>query len=400
MAFDAGTIIGHLKLDTGGFASGILQAQGLSRLFGETISTFLANPLLGVATLAKQAAGALVNLVTSTAASADQFAKLSVSTNASVEFLSGLTYAAELSGLAFEQLREPLSKLPKVAADAASGAGAAVGAFRQLGISVTDAAGALRGGDALFLDIAEGLRNVENETLRTALAQQIFGESAGRMVPLLAQGRDGITAMIGEAQRLGLTFDGASAKAAERFNDAMTRVKATLQGAAQQIAIPIFEALGPVLEGLAETLGKVLGPVLQPVVALFEAILPVLEPLMGLIGSIAGLIGSVLTPVLQALRPLLELLGMIVGAIAKGIGALVDAISGPLRTVAGWLGGGTSPPQTTVNVQVAPDESARRVADRIAPAIADGVRGVQYRVEDASRRRMDLHDYQAGFALR
>ncbi len=424
--------MGFLKLDRSGFTKGILQAQGMTSLLGNTISTFLANPLLGVANVAKQAIGGIMNLVTETANAADKFAKLSTATGASIEFLSGLKHAAELSGASFGAVEQSMQRLIKSAGDAASGTGEAKDTFIALGIAVTNADGSLRSTDDLFLESAQALSQITNETQRAAMAQDIFGRSATALVPLLAEGRGGIEAMVAEAKELGLTFDETSAGAAERFNDAMTRMKGAFAGLAQQVAIPIFESLAPVLENLVGTLGSVLGPILQqigghmaefaPVIGelvgslgeallpvlsavfdIFKALLPALKPLFKLLGAVAKLVSTVLAPALKLLAPILEVIAKIIGKIVESIQWVVEKIEGGASWIAEKLGiggGGGGEGKTEVNVQVSPEDSARRVADKVAPAIAGGVRSVQYRVEESTTRRMALVDFENGMPLR
>ncbi|HUX16905.1 MAG TPA: hypothetical protein VMW52_10565, partial [Phycisphaerae bacterium] len=203
----------HLRLEDSSFSSGILKAQGLTSLLGNSISTFLANPLLGVANMAKQALGGIKDLVMGTAKAADEFAKMAKATGVGIEFLSGMRHAAELSGTSMDSVRQSLVFLARGAADTAEGTGAAAGAFQELGITVTNADGSLKGAQQLFLESAEALSQVDDETKRTALTMDIFGRGAGSMIPLLLEGKEGIEGMVAEAKALGLTFDEAGGKA-------------------------------------------------------------------------------------------------------------------------------------------------------------------------------------------
>ena len=427
MSFDAGAIVARLGMDRSGFTGGIIKAQGLTNLLGSNISTFLANPLLGVANMAKQAFGAISKLVTGTAKLADEYAKLGKATGASVEFLSGMSHAAELSGASFNDFRQGFERLIKSAGDAAEGTGESVSAFRALGVSVTDASGQLRPMQQIFLDVAQGLTGVENSSQRAALAQDIFGRGSAKLVPLLAEGRGGIEAMVAEAKRLGLTFDEASAGSAERFNDSIVRLKGAFTGMARQMAIPIFSSLVPALEGLVTTLGGSLGPMLgqigqmfamvapsigefvgalgealMPVMAavfdIFQALMPILKTLFKYWGSMAKLIGAILAPALKMLVPIFKVISAVLSPIIDMISKVVDWIAGGLNWIAGLFGGGGG--DTNVNVNVSPEDSADRVAKKVAPAIAGGVQHVQDRVETTTMRRVQRMDYERGLALR
>lgn len=63
MAFDAGSVLAQLKLDSGGFTRGLLQAEALMSLFPSQVTNFLASPLLGFIGLAQDAGRALTGFL-------------------------------------------------------------------------------------------------------------------------------------------------------------------------------------------------------------------------------------------------------------------------------------------------------------------------------------------------
>ena len=72
------------------------------------------------------------------------------------------------------------------------------------------------------------------------------------MIPLLNTGKDGLKAMADESDRLGLTISGKTGRAAEQFNDTLTKVGRIVEGVAMQIA----EAALPALQDLANLLAS------------------------------------------------------------------------------------------------------------------------------------------------
>ncbi|MCE5280205.1 MAG: hypothetical protein ABFD92_00035 [Planctomycetaceae bacterium] len=421
MSFDAGSILGHLRLDRSGFTSGILEAQGLTSMLGTGISTFLANPLLGVASAAISAVKWVKDLVIGTAESADQFGKLAQQTGASVGWLSGMEYAAKLAGVEMGQLTGSLSFLSRSVADAQAGSGAAAEAFAALGVSVAGN----RGMEQIFGDVAEAVSRMPDPMARASAVMDIFGRGAGSLVPLLAQGRSGIDATIAEAKRLGLTFDETSAGAAERFNDSLTRIGSALTGLGRQIAVPIFEALAPALEGLAGVIGPALSPMLKalggllmslipPLVKMYEqalpaftamwaalseiiaALTPIFEPVFEILGSVGQIIYSTVVPALKILTPVIQIVAKAVGAIAEALATVFKLVGNGIGKIFGF----DNSPSAQVAVQVSPEDSARRVADKVAPAIVSSVGGVQNRIETSTRRRIEMNNYEKSFALR
>lgn len=256
--FDAGTILGRLRLDNSGFAQGILQSQALTATLGGNITAFIANPWVGVVNLVKQAAGAYWDFVRDTARQADQFAKIARATGANVEFLSGMAHAARLSGVDYRSFEMALSRLIASARDAQQGLPEAKRAFDELGISAVDGAGKLRPTEELFLDIAEAIRRQDNAMARAAITQELFGRNAAHLVPLLAEGRGGLRALIEEAKRLGVAFGDQAAQDAERFNDSWERLTSTLRGAAMREALGNLNELTGVVRGLTAAVGPLI----------------------------------------------------------------------------------------------------------------------------------------------
>src|SRR5690606_12960779 len=135
-----------------------------------------------VATAAAAAAGALTAATVSAAAYADEILTAATNTNLSTDELQAYRYAAELIDVSFDTFVASQGKFTKSMQDAVrSGASPAASAFSALGLSVTDASGNLRDSTELYWEAIDALGAVENETQRTALAQEIFGRSGAQM---------------------------------------------------------------------------------------------------------------------------------------------------------------------------------------------------------------------------
>lgn len=207
---------------------------------------------VAVATAAAAAATAVTKMVMATAEAGDNFHELSKRTGISVEALSGLKYAAELSGSSIEGVAIGLKFLGKNMAEATSGTGEVSAAFKSLGINVKDSTGQLRPTNDVLLELADKFRNMEDGSNKVAIAMKIFGRSATEIIPLLNEGSAGISNMTAEAKRLGLTFTTEGAAAADEFNDNLTKLKGNITGVTRMIGndlIPIinnlFDALTP-----------------------------------------------------------------------------------------------------------------------------------------------------------
>jgi len=205
---------------------------------------------------AKQAAGVAVAagaafavFAKSTIDTFDRLAKLSVQAGVSVEALSALGYAAELSGVSTDQLAGNLGRLTKGMNDAAQGIGEAKKAFDVLGID----GGSISSADEALVLIADKFQAMPDGAKKTALAMQLFGRSGMQMIPFLNQGRDGLEEMRKEAELFGAVISTDAAKSSEEFNDNLTRLgkilKQDLVNAVTELMPSINEFIGQLIEG-------------------------------------------------------------------------------------------------------------------------------------------------------
>lgn len=198
--------------------------------------------------------GAFASFVKSGINAADELNKLSQKVGITVESLSALQYAAKLSDLSNEELAASLAKLARSAADASVGTGEAADTFKAIGVSVKDAGGNLRGTEDLLLDVADRFSKMQDSAGKTAIAMRLFGRSGAELIPLLNQGRDGIEGLRKEAERLGIVVSSDTAKAAEEFNDNLTRLAASSDKAKIALVEGLLPVLGRVAEALADSL--------------------------------------------------------------------------------------------------------------------------------------------------
>lgn len=187
-------------------------------------------------------------LVAPVAEVGEELNKLSQKTAVSVEALSALLYASELSDVSAESLTKALKFLSTAMFDAKVKGGEGSAALKAFGVSALDAQGQIRPTEQVLLDLAEKFAAMPDSAEKAALAVKLFGKNGLDMIPMLNQGRDGLTEMMEEAKRLGLVMSADAARAAEEFNDNMKRLHAVNEGVQRQIG----SALLPILADLTE----------------------------------------------------------------------------------------------------------------------------------------------------
>lgn len=227
-------------------------ASSIGNIFG-SLQTRIA---IGVAA----AATAFGVLIKNAIDAGDQLNKLSQKVGISVETLSTLKYAAQLNDVSISTLQTSLAKLSKNMNDFSQGTGEAKDSFIALGIKVTDGQQNLRNADSILFELADKFKTMPDGTRKTAYAMEILGRSGAEMIPFLNQGREGIAKLQEEARKLGLEMSTKTAREMEQFNDTLTRIKGSAEGA----AVSIISAFGPVMvsilnhfaEGLDVIFGK------------------------------------------------------------------------------------------------------------------------------------------------
>lgn len=251
----SGAMIGALRVtlgaDTAEFADGFKAAE-------KSLSRFSANMGKAAAAIGVAAVGAAVALgaaIKHTSEEIDKLGKTAQSIGVPIEELSKLKYAADLSGLSLEGLSTGVGKLAKNMSEFAGGSDEAGKSFRALGISVKDASGNLRPISEVIADVAGKFGKMEDGAGKTALAMSLFGKSGKDLIPLLNSGSDGLREMYREAEQLGLVITEKTFKAAEAFNDNLTRLGRVKDGFVIGITAQLLPAL-QVLSGMLVTSAK------------------------------------------------------------------------------------------------------------------------------------------------
>lgn len=239
-----GAVIGALRVvlgaDTADFDKGLKNSQSGLAAFGKAAGVGMA----AVAAAAVAAGAAIGIAVKKTIDDMDTLSKTSQKIGVSVEQLSALAYAADLSDVSFEQLSKGVAKLNKAMVEAAAKpTSEAANAFRSLGLSATDANGRLKSSDAVMGELAEKFAGLKDGAGKTAVSMAIFGRAGADLIPLLNGGKEGLAEMNAEAAQFGAIVSTTAAKQAEAFNDNLTRLGYAVKGVIVQVA----EKLLPIL---------------------------------------------------------------------------------------------------------------------------------------------------------
>lgn len=246
-------VIGALRVvlgaDTAALDKGIKDAQGGLKSFAKQVGAIAAG--VSLAGVAEKIANEFAYALKQGFVQADELGKAAQSFGVPVEELSRLKHAADLSGVSVEQLGKGLGILSKNMMNVAGGAtDDTAQAFKTLGISVKDSEGNLKSSSAIMTEVAGKFAGMEDGAGKTALAMRLFGKSGAELIPLLNSGKAGLQGMMEEAEKLGLVIDTKTFKAAEAFNDNLTRMAKIKDGIIMQVTArmaPAFLHLSQVL---------------------------------------------------------------------------------------------------------------------------------------------------------
>jgi len=288
------------------------------------------------ATAAAAAAAFAVKSVNAYLETGDALAKMSIKTGVSVTGLGRLKYAAELSDVSLEQLSGGLKKLNVNMGTALEGNETMVKSFERIGLSADQ----LKTMDTeqVFLQINDAIMKTKDPVEQAAIAFDLLGKTGQEMLPLLT---GDLVELGDEAERMGQVMGTDAAKAAEEFNDNITRAKAVVSSIGLEIAgqlMPILsDLLTKVLDAAKrffdwyETMGGITG-IKDTLVAGIGEMITQIDLNTGLVTALKNTWATLvlffkenLQPALQRLMeaiqpfmPALEFLAKLIGAVLVG----------------------------------------------------------------------------------
>ena len=206
----------------------------------------------------------------------DELAKMRDRTGISVEALSDLKYAADQSGTSLAGMDKAVKKMQVGILDATKGTGGLYESLGALGVNLETLRESTP--EEQFLTLARAIARVQDPTMRAALAQKAFGRSGTELLPILAQGEEGMLALFERNKELGLQMSGETADAAVSLGDNL----ADLQKQVTAMAIQVGAAIAGPLTEFAKSLQPILAHVIELIRANPELVKTVAEVTLAL----------------------------------------------------------------------------------------------------------------------
>jgi len=212
----------------------------------KTMRANLQNFAKGMAAISAAITAALGLAVQQTITAGDEIQKMSLRTGFGTESLSKLKYAADQSGSSLDDVEKSAKRLAAVMLDADQGLKTANDSFKEIGLTTKDLQG-MRPEDQ-FLKVANAVARVEDPMKKAAVAQELFGRAGTKLLPLLAEGEQGMEALMNRADELGIVWTEDAANAAVKFGDALDDLKKSVQGVAYSVGTSLLNTLQPLID--------------------------------------------------------------------------------------------------------------------------------------------------------
>jgi hypothetical protein len=330
---DAGAIVGKMGMEISGYAQGMLQATAIAQLFPASVTAFLANPLLGVISLAKEAAGAIAGAFRSTAARFDDMGEAAERAGLKVETLSGMGHVAQMAGSSLQGVAEAAKFLQQNMQQAMDGNEQARNDFARLGLTLADVEAGTKDLDGFLFRVGDSLAALPTNAAKTTAAMSLMGRGGTELIPVFNKGAVEIQRLMGEAGKLGAVITAEDARIGDRVGDLRDHFSQAWEGIQNIVARPI-------LKWAAEHFDEFLGAA-KSVVAWFrenwpkiwETIQPVLEGAWVLLQAVGRFIAEELNSSLAKLGPVLTVIANVLGVILRVIAAIVDAATEAIRVL-------------------------------------------------------------------
>lgn len=256
----------------------------------------------GIVGIAAAAASAIWNLAANCASLGAEITKMSQMVGMSTSTYQEWNYVFQQLGIESDKLIDGVNTLAEQMFET-SEEGAA--ALATLGVSFEGL-----NKEEAFAAVIAALQGIEDDTLKCQLANTLFGESYSELMPLLNSTTEDVSALIQEANELGIVMGEDAVAAGAEFAQSQQKLQSQFQAIGNQIG-SIFV---PILTVLMEVISKVV-----------NVVSTVLKPVLDILGTTFTFLGGIIEGVIDGA---FTHFGNIINDVKTTLGGLIDFISG------------------------------------------------------------------------
>ncbi len=200
---------------------------------------------LGMLALGGIIAGVITKNARAYMKAGDELHKMGQRTGFAVRELDKLAFIADRSGTEIGAVENAVRRMNRNIFTAGEVSGKTAETLDEMGVKVEDIR-KMKPEEA-FNEMLRALAGVENQSMRSAYAQELFGRQGTALLPIIAEGEKGFEALSKEAEKHAYWTD-ESAEAAANLQDAMTNLRAGLHA----VSMALIEPLIPYIQKAAD----------------------------------------------------------------------------------------------------------------------------------------------------
>lgn len=249
-----------LFANTSKFEAGMSTARKKFKSFQKTVSK---GAKLASAAIAATGV-ALGALALKQAAVIDETAKLSAALGVNIREFQALSLAASEAGITQEQMGTIITKSQRSIVEASRGLETYARSFKTLNLDAKELV--KLSPEEQFKVIAGALNQVDNATIRTATALEIFGRSGRQVINMLSGFNENLESARDFNDKFGISLTKIDAAKVEEANDTFARLKMAINGLGNTLAVQfaplvthisnLFLASGVDAESFGNAVGK------------------------------------------------------------------------------------------------------------------------------------------------
>jgi hypothetical protein len=270
------------------FTKKIKSARRRLREFANTAKKALGGAALGFTALGVAAFAAVTALTAKAFESLDKIGKSATAIGITTESLIGLQRAAGFAGSSSEEMTKSLQKMQKTIGQAEQGLAGAERALADLGLTSKDLINLSP--EEQFFKMSDAMAGIENNTIKTRVAMDIFGRSGANLINLMDGGSESMKGVIKETDDLGLAFNNIDIRQVENSKDSMGKLGEVMTGVGQAILVELAPFIQFVTEKIVEFI-KESGGVQEVVAPAFNFVLNVIHNIVNAFQKLRAGIG-------------------------------------------------------------------------------------------------------------
>ena len=274
----------------------------------------------------------LVDMAAETAAAGDRIDKQSQRLGMSAEAFQEWDFIMSQNGATIDNLKTGLNKLNNLVDDAKNGSSSAAETFGRLGLSMDEINS--MGLEERFSAVIAALQNIDDESERNAIANDVLGKSYVDLIPLLNSTSESTEALRQKAHETGQIMSDEAVKAAVNYTDAVDTMKRALDGFTNEMTAQMLPGLTEIAGGITDMVAGIDGGEeriragAESMVQAFSSAVPaIIDVFSGMATGIASVAPDIVTKLMDAISDMLPSLAETAKNIVPTmINAIVDML--------------------------------------------------------------------------